>query len=193
MTHPGKKLNFMGNELGMFREWDETREPDWFLIKEYPMHQQFHQYFRDLCGLITKNPAFYERDYQSDGFLWIDADNANENMFAYYRISDTQKYAIFLNMSPVRRDNYRVGTNYPCTMTEVLNSDSECYGGSGATNPVPIKSEPVCHNQWYHSALITLPPFGATIFKVEEEIPEPEKEVEEETDVKIAEKKTAKK
>ncbi|MBQ5562433.1 MAG: alpha amylase C-terminal domain-containing protein, partial [Clostridia bacterium] len=74
-----------------------------------------------------------------------------------------------------------------------LNSDSECYGGSGATNPVPIKSEPVCHNQWYHSALITLPPFGATIFKVEEEIPEPEKEVEEETDVKIAEKKTAKK
>lgn len=169
MTHPGKKLNFMGNELGMFREWDETREMDWFLLDEYPMHQKFHRYFKDLCGLIIKNPAFYEKDYESDGFLWIDADNANENMYAYYRMSDGQKYAVVLNMSPVRRDNYRIGMHYPCTITEVLNSDDERYGGSGAVNPNPIKSEPICHNQWYHSAVITLPPFGAAIFEVKED------------------------
>ena len=198
MTHPGKKLNFMGNELGMFREWDETREMDWFLIKEYPMHQQFHEYFRDLCGLIVNNSAFYERDYKPDGFLWIDADNANDNMFAYFRISDTQKYAIFLNMSPVRRDNYRVGMNYPCTITEVLNSDSECYGGSGAVNPEPIKSEPICHNQWYHSLEITLPPFGAAIFEVKEEIPKTDEETEaeeaaEKTEEAVEEKPAKKK
>ncbi len=186
MTHPGKKLNFMGNELGMFREWDETREMDWFLLDEYPMHQKFHQYFRDLSGLVINNPAFYEKDYESDGFLWIDADNANENMYAYYRISNGQKYAVVLNMSPVRRDHYRIGMHYPCTITEVLNSDSECYGGSGAVNPKPIKSEPICHNQWYHSLEITLPPFGAAIFEVKEEPRKEEKA--EKTEKKTTEK-----
>ncbi len=168
MTHPGKKLNFMGNELGMFREWDETKEMDWFLLDEYDMHRKFHEFFKELNGLVTKNPAFYEKDYEDDGFLWIDADNANENMYAYYRITDGQKYAVVLNMSPVKRENFRMGVNYPCTLTEVLNSDDERFGGTGVVNPGKIKSEPICHNQWYHSVTFTLPPFGACIFEVKE-------------------------
>ena len=187
MTHPGKKLNFMGNELGMFREWDETKELDWFLLDEFEMHRKFHEFFRELNGLVTKNPAFYEKDYDKDGFLWIDADNADANMYAYYRISDKQKYAVVLNMSPVKRENFRIGCHYPCTMKEVFNSDDTRFGGTGVLNTGVIKSEPVCHNQWYHSAIITLPPFGACVFEVKEEKPKPEKTADEK------DKKSAKK
>lgn len=181
MTHPGKKLNFMGNELAMFREWDETKELDWFLLNDFPMHKMFHDFFRDLNALTTKNPAFYEKDYTEDGFEWIDADNADENMYAYYRMTDGQKYAVVLNMSPVTRENFRMGLRDDCTLTEVLNSDNQCYGGTGVLNPNPIKSEPICHNQWYHSAVFTLPPFGAVVFEVKE-TPKPEPEPEEEAE-----------
>ncbi len=175
MTHPGKKLNFMGNEIAMFREWDETKELDWFLVKEYDMHRMFSEFFRELNGLVKNNPAFYEKDYDPEGFLWIDADNANENMFAYYRITDGQKYAVVLNMAPVTRENFRMGVHYPCTMTEVLNTDDTRFGGTGVLNKGKIKSEPICHNQWYHSVEITLPPFGACIFEVKED-PRPKSE-----------------
>ena len=175
MTHPGKKLNFMGNELGMFREWDETKEMDWFLLNEFEMHRKFHEFFRELNALVTKNPAFYELDYDPKGFLWIDADNADANMFAYYRMSEKQKYAIVLNMSPVKRENFRIGVHYPCTMKEVFNSDDTRFGGTGVTNPGQIRSEAICHNQWYHSAVITLPPFGACVFEVKED-PRPKTE-----------------
>ena len=188
MTHPGKKLNFMGNELAMFREWDETKELDWFLLKEYDMHRMFHEFFRELNGLVKNNPAFYEKDYDPEGFLWIDADNANENMFAYYRITDGQKYAVVLNMSPVTREHFRMGVHYPCTLTEVLNTDDTRFGGTGVLNKDKIKSEPICHNQWYHSVEITLPPFGACIFEVKED-PRPKTAEEKKADES---KKTAK-
>ncbi len=169
MTHPGKKLNFMGNEIGMFREWDETREMDWFLLDEYPMHQKFHQFIRDLNALVTKNPAFYEKDYEPDGFLWIDADNADANVYSYYRMTDGQKYIVLCNMSPVTHKGFRVALKDACTLTEVLNSDAECYGGTGVTNPGKIKSEEVRFNQFDHSAVITLPPFGSCVFEVKDE------------------------
>ena len=191
MTHPGKKLNFMGNELGMFREWDETKELDWFLLNDFPMHKMFHDFFRDLNALTTKNPAFYEKDYEQDGFMWIDADNADENMYAYYRMTDGQKYAVVLNMSPVTRENFRMGLYDDCTLTEVFNTDSECYGGTGAVNPQPIKSEPICHNQWYHSAVFTLPPFGAVVFEVKI-TPKPKEETDSEEEAAPKTAKTAK-
>lgn len=168
MTHPGKKLNFMGNELGMFREWDETREMDWFLLDEYPMHRKFHQFIKDLNALVTKNPAFYEKDYQPDGFLWIDADNADANVYSYYRMSDHQKYIVICNMSPVTRPDFRVALKDNCTLTEALNSDAECYGGTGVVNTGKIKSEPQPFNQFDHSAVITLPPFGTCVFEVKD-------------------------
>ena len=168
MTHPGKKLNFMGNEIGMFREWDETREVDWFIVDEFPMHKAFSTFIKDLNALVTNNPAFYERDYESDGFLWIDADNADANVYSYYRMTKGQKYAVVCNMSPVTRENFRIALKDSCTLKEVLNSDSKCYGGTGVTNQEIVKSEPVRYNQFENSALITLPPFGTCIFEVKD-------------------------
>ncbi len=168
-THPGKTLNFMGNELGMFREWDETKELDWFLIEEYEMHRCFHRFFRELNGLVTENPAFYEKDYDKDGFLWINADDADHNVYSYYRMTDGQKYIIVCNMSNTEWNNYKIGLQDGCTLTEVLNTDFEIYGGKGITNPDPIKSEPVPCCQWQHSADIRLAPFGTAIFSVKDD------------------------
>lgn len=169
MTHPGKQLNFMGNELAMFREWDETKELDWFLLDEYPMHRKFNNYIKELNTLVTENPAFYELDYKPEGFLWIDADNADANVYSYYRMGKKQKYIVVLNMSPVRRDNFPVALKDPCTITEVLNSDDTRFGGSGAVNPNPIKSMDERFNQFDNKALITLPPFGACVFEVKDD------------------------
>ena len=175
-THPGKTLNFMGNELGMFREWDESKELDWFLVEEYEMHRCFQRFFREIGGLVTKNPAFYEKDYDKDGFLWINADDADHNVFSYYRMTDGQKYAVVINMSNTTWDNYKLGLSDSCTLTEVLNTDYEIYGGKGITNAEPIKSEPVPCAQWEHSADIKLAPFGTAIFEVKDDPkPKPEK------------------
>ena len=168
MTHPGKKLNFMGNELAMFREWDETKEMDWFLLDDYEMHRCFHTYMRELNALATQNPAFYEKDYKSDGFLWIEADNGDENVYSYYRMTDGQKYAVVCNMAPVKRENFRLGLENESTITEVLNTDSVYYGGTGVTNPGKIKTVAERHNQFENYAVITLPPFGTCIFEVKE-------------------------
>ena len=173
-THPGKKLNFMGNELGMFREWDETKELDWFLINDYEMHRCFHRFFRELGALTTQNPAFYEKDYEEDGFLWIDADDSDNNVYSYYRMTDGQKYVIVCNMAPVCRESYRIGLKDACTLTEVLNTDFEIYGGKGITNAYPVKSEPVPYKQWLNSAQVRLAPFGTCIFEVKDE-PKPKK------------------
>lgn len=167
-THPGKKLNFMGNELGMFREWDENKEMDWLLIEQYPKHKAFHDFFRELCGLVTQNAAFYEKDYDKDGFMWIDATNNVQNIYSYYRMSEKQTFVVVCNMSPVLYENFRLGLRENCTLTEVLNSDAQCYGGTGILNKHSIKSEPIPERYFNHSALITLPPFGTCIFKIKE-------------------------
>lgn len=96
-THPGKKLNFMGNEIGMMREWDESRGCDWFL-KEYPMHAGFETFFADLGALYGENNAFWY-GYDPMNFQWIDADNASQNLFSYMRKSAEKTYVILLNFS----------------------------------------------------------------------------------------------
>lgn len=171
-THPGKKLNFMGNELGMFREWDEAKELDWFLLDQFPMHKAFHKFFGDICKLVTENPAFYEKDYDKDGFLWIDADNCDQNVYSYYRMSDNQTFAVICNMSPVLLRNFRLELKDNCTLTEVLNSDSKIYGGTGVLNEGKIKSVPIPGKKFKNSAVITLPPFGTCIFEVKHTAPQ---------------------
>ena len=84
-------------------------------------------------------------------------------------MTDGQKFIIVCNMSPVQRDNYKIGLSEGCTLTEVLNTDFEIYGGKGITNADPIKSQPVPCCQWEHSADIRLAPFGTAIFQVKED------------------------
>ena len=164
-THPGKTLNFMGNEIAQFREWDENKENDWFILK-YPIHDAFNHYIQDLNKLSKKYPALYEHDYDFEGFKWIDADNNTDNVFTYTRMAGDQKLLIVLNFSTNHYKNFRIGMAEKGSIKEVLNTDSSCYSGENRCNPKAIRSKPVPHNKLDHSVEIDLPPFSGLLFEV---------------------------
>lgn len=136
-AHPGKQLNFMGNELASFREFDEIRELDWKLL-EYAKHQSFARYFRDLNFIYQGHDALWKYDYDDCGFRWIDADNAQESVFSFYRESDKEVIVCILNMLPKMHENFRLCFPYSGCYTEILNSEKDIYGGCNACNYEPI-------------------------------------------------------
>ena len=95
-THPGKKLNFMGNELGHFREWDETKPLDWDLLK-YPAHDSFHRFISDLNGYYIYSPLLYKNEYSDKSYKWIQADDMEKCVYVYERIYGDERIVIFLN------------------------------------------------------------------------------------------------
>ena len=164
-THPGKKLNFMGNELAHFREWDETKECDWSLLT-YPMHDAFHQYFAKLGELYTKTPGLYEKEYHHESFEWIDADNSGENLFSYKRVSEDKEYVIILNFSPNAYEKHTFGVGHKGTYTEMINTERDIYGGSisEVQKVKAVKSEHVCNNQPF-TIEVDVPAFGGVLLE----------------------------
>lgn len=173
-THPGKKLNFMGNEIAQFREWDENRENDWFLL-DYPIHDAFLKFFTDLHKLMRKYPAMYELDYQGEGFRWIDADNKSQNVFVYTRRNKDQKFLVVLNLSPNHYDNFCIGLENKGSIKEILNSDQDIYGGSGIVNPKAIRTHNEPYNFLPYSVRIDLAPFAGAVFEIKESAVKSEK------------------
>ncbi len=161
-THPGKKLNFMGNEFGQLREFDESEENDWFLLK-YPMHDSFHKMFRDLSKLYCTHPALYAHEYDHNYFEWIDADNNNENLFSYIRKDEEETIIVVLNMSNQAYHNHYFGVLETGFYKEIFNSDDEKYSGDGLVNKraVRAKKEYVDYKPYYIS--IDVAPFGGII------------------------------
>lgn len=165
MTHPGKKLNFMGNELGQFREWDEDKENDWFLL-DYPIHDAFNKYFADLNQVVNSNPAFYALDYTWDGFKWVDADNKLDNIFTYTRTDGKTSYLIVLNFSSNHYRNFRIGVEKYATLKEVMNTDRDIYNGSNIVNPKSLRAKKVPHNNLNYSVEVEIAPFSGSIFEI---------------------------
>ena len=165
-THPGKKLNFMGNEFAQFREWDEKREQDWDLLK-YPNHDSFRRFFTELAELYCQSPALYDGEYNMDTFKWLEADAVADCVYCYRRTSGNNSLVVALNLSDGVRENYRFGINEPCSLREILNSDSDIYGGSTPTKKAsPIASEAIPHGKFGDSFTISLAPFSGKIFEV---------------------------
>jgi len=128
MTHPGKKLNFMGNELAMFREWDEKRELDWELLK-MPAHDAFHHFIRELNGLYLKKKALWELDHTYDGFKWVDCKSENKCVFSYTRSGKKNTLLAVFNFSDKEAFiNPKLNGN----LTMILNTDWELFGGQTA-------------------------------------------------------------
>lgn len=125
MTHPGKKLNFMGNEIAMFREWDEKREPDWDLLK-MPAHDSFHRYMKELNSLYLKKKAIWELDHTYDGFKWVDCKSDNKCVFAYTRTNGKQTLLVVLNFSDKEAT---ITPELGGKVTMLLNTDWEQFGG----------------------------------------------------------------
>ncbi len=125
MTHPGKKLNFMGNELAMFREWDEKREPDWDLLK-MPAHDSFHRYIGELNSVYLKRKAVWELDHTYNGFKWVDCKSDNKCVFAYTRTGKSDSVLVVLNFSDKEAS---ITPELDGKVTLLLNTDWELFGG----------------------------------------------------------------
>lgn len=169
MGHPGKKLLFMGQDFGQLREWSEERELDWYLMEE-PRHRQLNEYFRELLHIYRKYPAMYEQDSDWNGFEWINADDADRSIYSFVRKSKNGKNSLLFvcNMTPVARDDYRVGVPKKGTYHLLLNSNEARFGGTEADKSRPasykaVKSE--CDGREY-SISYPLPPFGVAVFRV---------------------------
>ena len=170
-AHPGKKLLFMGGEFGQWREWNETESLDWHLLED-PAHRGLQNLISDLNQIYQKKNSLWEVDGEPEGFQWIDANNAAENIVSFIRRSpsadrspatgrspSTGRELICVgNFAPVLRENHRLGLPRAGTYRLLANTDAEVYGGSGVKVPKSIKAEasPI-HGQPY-SATITLPP-----------------------------------
>jgi 1,4-alpha-glucan branching enzyme len=160
-AHPGKKLLFMGAELGQWREWSHERALDWELLED-PAHAGIQSLIRDLNRLYRAEPALWELDTEPAGFWWLEANDAANNVLAFCRAGRGAErvLACLCNLSPVPRESYRVGLPRAGRWREELNTDSEHYGGSGWGNYGGVEAEAVPWHEQPFSATVTLPPLG---------------------------------
>lgn len=128
-THPGKKLNFMGNEIGQFREWDEKREQDWDLLT-YPKHAAFHLFMTTLNNLYLTHPALHEGEYNRESFKWLEVNAVEQCVYIYQRIAADKQLIVAINLSHHDYETFKVTTNELVILQEILNSDWDTYGGS---------------------------------------------------------------
>jgi 1,4-alpha-glucan branching enzyme len=165
--HPGKKLLFMGSEFGQRREWDYASSLQWDDLHgpEGKLHSGVQTLVRDLNSLYRGRAALYERDFDWEGFEWIDFSDADNSVIAFLRRThDRTGTVIFLlNMTPVVRYGYRVGLPQAGVYRETISTDARQYGGSGVENWGDIEAEAVPWHGQSHSAIFTLPPLGASI------------------------------
>ena len=166
MTHPGKKLLFMGSELGMFREWDHDAELEWFLL-DYDMHAKYQLFIARLNQFYLQNPALWNANEGPESFEWIDPDNNEESILSYRRIAKNgDELVVFLNFLPEKREGFLAAVPQKGTYEEIFNSDSTEFGGAGNTNTGILKSSSCNLPRGYqHAVSITLPPMGAVVLR----------------------------
>jgi 1,4-alpha-glucan branching enzyme len=164
-SHPGKKLLFMGDELGEWNEWNHEASLDWNLL-DYPRHAGIQRLVKDLNNLCRAKPALHELDCEPDGFQWIDMGDVENSVLSFVRkgASPGLVLAVF-NLTPVPRQSYRVGVPKAGFWKEILNSDAREYGGSGQRSLVRGTAESVPWHGKDYSVSITLPPLAAVLFE----------------------------
>ena len=163
--HPGKKLLFMGQEFGQLREWSEERELDWYLLRE-EKHQKLQSYVSELLMMYKKYPALYAMDRNTEGFEWINADDADRSIFSFVRKSPTGRNNLLFvcNFTPMARPDYRVGVPKKKKYRLILNSADPKYGGKTTIRKTEYMAEKKpCDNRSY-SFGYKLPPYGVAVF-----------------------------
>lgn len=166
MAHPGKKLVFMGTEFGQFKEWDYSTELDWMLTS-YPAHHQIQEYFKAINHFYLENSPLWEIDFSWEGFSWISNDDYTQSCISFRRIDKKGKEIIVVcNFQPVLRENYSIGVPIDGTYSEIFNTDSAEFGGSGITNSSAIRSDGAPMHGFEQSITLTLPPLSVMFFKL---------------------------
>jgi len=163
-VHPGKKLLFMGSELGPYNEWNHDQSLDWHLL-EYDFHRGVQSLVRDLNALYRATPALYEVDFEAGGFEWIDWNDADGSVLAWIRRDKSGGYVICVtNFTPVIRYDYQLGVPEQGLFTEIMNTDSKTYAGSGTSNDELATSDDPSHGR-PHSIKVTIPPLATLILQ----------------------------
>ncbi|MCH8497599.1 MAG: 1,4-alpha-glucan branching protein GlgB [Marinobacter sp.] len=166
-AYPGGKLLFMGGEFGQYQEWDALAQLDWGLL-DHPGHRGLQHLVSDLNRLYRAEPALHQRDYQADGFQWIDCHDTTQSVISFLRRSDNGHAIVVINFTPVVRHHYRVGVPAASTYQERLNSDAAHYGGSNQGNLGQVTAEAVPWMGYPCSLELTLPPLAALILVPEQ-------------------------
>lgn len=165
MTHPGKKLLFMGQDFAQWNEWNENKELDWNLLSE-ENHIKLNSYVKDLNKFYAKYPALYQLDFEADGFEWISCMDADHSIVAFTRktekVEDT--LLILCNFTPVIYKGFPIGVPFAGKYKEIFNSDKEIYGGHGNVNPRLKTSKKKEADGRENSISVTVPPLGISIY-----------------------------
>ena len=168
-THPGKKLLFMGCEIGQLGEWNHDASPEWHLLDD-PRHRGVQRLVHDLNALYRNEPALHVRDCAPEGFNWVVGDDRVNSVFAYLRLDDAGRpMLVVANMTPVPRDGYRIGVppvDGAVRWREVLNTDAAIYGGSNLGNGGAVDVDHVPSHGQGQSLVLRLPPLSVVVLKV---------------------------
>ena len=159
MAHPGKKLNFMGNEIGQFREWDESREQDWNLLR-YPKHDELFRFIRDLNHLYLNHSALWQEDDREQGFRWLDCHQEERCIYALERRSATERLVFVFNFSDQTQDSYLLPVEGGTGLRPILSTQWEEYGGGVKRDEGVLYAQ---HNQ----VQLSLPPYSGLCLAVE--------------------------
>ena len=166
MAHPGKKLNFMGNEFGQFIEWKCDAGLDWLLL-DYEMHQKMQSYVKALNHFYVDQPALWEDDNGWSGFEWICPDDNSQSVLAFLRKSRMPEdyLLVVVNFTPVDRPEYRIGVPMVKGFLNIFTSDDTDFGGDGYKNAALIKTEKIpCHGL-EQSVALRIPPSSIAFYK----------------------------
>ncbi len=166
---PGKKLLFMGCEIGQPAEWNANASLDWWLLDQGPFHKGVQRFIGDLNRVYRENDALWDADYDVDGFYWLDCNDHANSVLSFVRQNQerTSKLLVIMNLTPVWRTNYRVGLPNPGWWREVLNSDAEIYGGSNKGNLGGVMAQDYQVHFQPYSAEFSLPPMSVLAFRPE--------------------------
>ena len=190
LTHPGKKLSFMGAEIGQWNEWHYEYSLDWHLL-QYEPHKKLHAFFKAANALYLAESPLWEQDDSWQGFQWLCADDNKADTVAFLRWDREGKPLIVVcNFSPVHRKGYYVGAPFAGTWAPIFNTDAEEFGGSGLGDTAPLKTvNTPCHDQ-EQALSIDLPPMSAVIYRCTRRNPVRKKK---DSSKEAAEKKTSSK
>ncbi len=167
MTHPGKKLLFMGGEFGQFDEWKDLEQVDWMLIDQYESHRNMNKYMKELTHFYLNNPSLFEQDHAHSGFEWIDANNREQSIFSYIRYGkNAGDYTVVIcNFTCRAYQNFTLGVPEECGYEQVFNSDDVHFGGTGITNLDEIEvKKGEYHGKPYHM-MVNVAPFGVCMLQ----------------------------
>ncbi|MCI8808707.1 MAG: 1,4-alpha-glucan branching protein GlgB [Oscillibacter sp.] len=171
LAHPGKKLLFMGAELGQWHEWNDKEQLDWYLL-EKEENQQIHKFFKEINAFYKRESALWEIDFSWEGFEWLVVDDNHNNVVVFLRKDKKGRELLCaINFSPNTYEDYRLGVPARRQYTPVFNTDDPAYGGDGFGDKEPVLVEAIESHGKEHSAAIKIPAFGAVFLRGEGKFP----------------------